>query len=342
MTETENQPVRRSLARKQMAKALWHIAPGTLQLQVETLLPVTDGNVRVRTAFSGVSRGTERLIMNGAVPASEYETMRAPFQSGDFPFPVKYGYSAAGEIVAGPPDLLGKHAFCLYPHQDQFIVPANAITLIPPNIPLRRATLAANMETALNAVWDSGAGPGDQICVVGAGTVGLLTAHLAARIPGTSVTVVDTNETRRAPAEHLGAAFALPESAPDNCDVVFHTSASSGGLQTAIECAGLEAVVVEMSWSGDQPTSVVLGGAVHSRRLRLISSQVGQVSPSRRPRWSHGRRLKQAIELLDDPALDHLTANEIAFSQSPTRLPHVLDRDYLDLPPVIRYDDQPE
>lgn len=342
MNENPNNQPRRSAARKQMAKALWYVAPGMLQLQVDTLLPVTEGNVRIRMAFSGISRGTERLILQGAVPESEYQSMRAPFQSGDFPFPIKYGYSAAGEVVAGPAELIGEHVFCLYPHQDQFIVPETSIALVPKNIPLRRATLAANMETALNAIWDAGAGPGDRISVIGAGVVGLLTAHLASRIPGTSVTIIDTNSTRGAIAEAIGLGFAAPDQAPNDCDIVFHTSSSESGLQTAIACAGMEATIIEMSWYGDRPVSVQLGGAVHSRRLRLISSQVGQISPTHRPRWSYNRRLSKAITLLDAPILDRIVDQEIQFDEAPKLLPIVLDKDYQELPPVIRYPSSPE
>ena len=328
---------RRSLASKQLARSLWHVAPGTAEIQIETLSPPQDGYARIKTLYSGISRGTERLIANGAVPQSEWQTMRAPFQTGEFPFPVKYGYSAAGQVVEGPNELLNAHVFCLYPHQDQFVAPIDSLVLIPDNIPPRRATLAANMETALNANWDAGTAPGDNIVIIGGGIVGLLTAHLAARIPGTTVTLIDTNLERRSIAQVLGFGFASPENMPENADVVFHTSASGPGLQTAIACAGTEATVIEMSWYGDAPISVQFGGAMHSRRLLLLSSQVGRVSPSHRARWNFRRRLAKAVELLDEPALDQLVADEIAFDEAPEKLPIVFDKDYLKLPPVIAY-----
>ncbi|MGI9424691.1 MAG: zinc-dependent alcohol dehydrogenase [Hyphomicrobiaceae bacterium] len=306
-------------------------------MKLETLLPVSDGHARVQTLFTGISRGTERLVSQGAVPESEWPVMRAPYQDGDFPFPVKYGYSAAGRVVEGPEKMLGQSVFCLYPHQEQFVVPLDALIQIPAAVPLRRATLAANMETALNAVWDAAALPGAKVAVVGAGIVGLLTARLVARLPAASVTVIDINRDRLAVAEDFGCTFALPGDQPTDCDVVFHTSASAAGLQTAIACAGLEGTVVEMSWYGTKPVTVDLGGRVHSKRLRIVASQVGRVAPAMRPRWTHRRRLKAALELLADPVLDHLVRDEIAFDEAPESLPIVLNQDYQAVPPVIAY-----
>jgi threonine dehydrogenase-like Zn-dependent dehydrogenase len=233
--------------------------------------------------------------------------------------------------------LLGRTVFCLHPHQDVFDVPAGELALVSDGIPARRATLTANMETALNAVWDSGAGPGDRIVVVGAGVVGLLVAALAARLPGASVTSLDVDESRRPAAEALGAAFARPDAAPRDADVVFHASATSAGLNTAIACAGFEGTIVELSWYGDKPVTVDLGGAFHSRRLRLVSSQVGQIAPSRRPRWDYPRRRTAAIGLLDNSALDHLVSTEIAFETAAVELPRILSSAATGLAPVIRY-----
>jgi NADPH:quinone reductase-like Zn-dependent oxidoreductase len=323
------------------ARALWYVEKGVVELRSALLPPLTSGEVRVRTLFSGISRGTERLVLGGAIGRSEWERMRCPMQEGDFPFPVKYGYCAAGVVEDGPAELVGRNVFCLHPHQDVFQVPADRLAPIPEGIGPRRATLAANMETALNALWDSGAGPGDRIVVVGAGVVGLLVAALAARLPGAAVTAVDPETSRRPLAEALGTAFAAPGDAPGEADVVFHASASSAGLDTAIGCAGMEATIVEMSWYGDKPVEARLGGAFHSRRLRLVSSQVGQVSPARRPRWDYRRRMATALGLLDAPALDLLVAEEIAFEDAPRELPRVLapgpGAGAHGLAPVIRY-----
>ena len=319
------------------ARALWYAAKGVVELRDETLRPPATGEVLVRTAFSGVSRGTERLVCTGAVGRSEWDRMRAPMQAGAFPFPVKYGYCATGVVEAGEKDLLGRTVFVLHPHQDLFVAPAGMAVPVPAGVPARRATLAANMETALNALWDSGAGPADRIVVVGGGILGLLVGTLAARLPGAEVTLVDVAAERRTLAEALGMRFADPVAVPGDADVTFNTSVSGKGLDTAIDAAGFEATVVELSWYGEGATPVHLGGGFHSRRLRLVSSQVGQIATGRRARWDYRRRLEAALALLADPALDRLVAEEIAFADAPALLPGLLAPGAPGLAPVIRY-----
>jgi NADPH:quinone reductase-like Zn-dependent oxidoreductase len=328
---------RRATGKTRVARALWYVKKGVVELRAGPLPAPAPGEARVRSLFSGISRGTERLVFEGAIGPGEWERMRAPMQEGAFPFPVKYGYAATGIVEAGPANLIGRQVFALHPHQDYFNAPLEALAPIPEGVPARRATLAANMETALNALWDGGAGPGDRIVIVGAGVVGLLLASLAGRLPGAIVTAVDAQEARRGLAEELGVGFAKPEHAPTDADLVFHASATGAGLNTAIRCAGLEAPIVELSWYGDRPADVELGGAFHSRRLKVLSSQVGQISPSRRPRWSFRRRLEAALGLLAVPALDALVAEEIAFETVESGLPKALASNAAGLAPVIRY-----
>jgi threonine dehydrogenase-like Zn-dependent dehydrogenase len=318
-------------------RALWYVGPGAVELRAEPLGRPGDGEVLIRTLFSGVSRGTERLVLHGKVAQSEWQRMRAPLQVGAFPFPVKYGYCTTGRVEAGAAELLGRTVFVLHPHQERFVVPAALAVPVPDGVPARRATLAANMETALNAVWDSGAGPADSIVVVGGGIVGLLVGYIASWLPGAEVTLVDTDAAREPLAQALGIGFAEPQAAPKDADVVFHTTATAAGLDTAIEAAGLEATVVELSWFGDGAVPVKLGGAFHSRRLKLVSSQVGQVSPGRRPRWDHRRRAEAALRLLGDDTLDALLTQEIAFEDAPARLPALLAPGAPGLAPIIRY-----
>ena len=308
-----------------MAEALWYSAPGRVELRQEALAPPAAGEVRVRALFGAVSRGTEALVLAGRVPASEYERMRAPFMAGNFPFPVKYGYATVGRIEGGTEALRGRTVFTLHPHQNFFNIPASAAVVLPDNLPPQRAVLAANMETALNAIWDAAPGPADRIAIVGAGVVGSLIAYLCGRFPGAEVTLVDINPARAELAKTLGVGFARPESAKGDCDLVVHASGNPAGLGTALALAGDEATVLEMSWYGDAPVTVSLGGAFHSRRLRLISSQVGQIAPSHRPRWSHGRRLATALALLTDARLDALLAPPVLFEDLAQRLPEILD-----------------
>jgi NADPH:quinone reductase-like Zn-dependent oxidoreductase len=320
------------------ALALWYSGTGEALLKRETLPALRQGEARLAMLWSGISRGTERLIFHGRVPDSEAQRMRGPHQAGDFPGPVKYGYCAVARVIEGPDALIGRNVFALHPHQSHFILPVEALTPLPDGLPPRRAALAANMETALNGLWDAGVGPGDRVVVVGGGVVGLLAAFLAAGVPGAEVMLVDVDSSRADIARDLGVAFALPHAAPREADVVIHASASAAGLALALDCAGLEATVLELSWHGAGETPVPLGGAFHSRRLRLISSQVGQVSASRRARWSYARRLAKALELLRDDRLDALITGEIGFGEAPARLPALFGAQASGLTAVLRYE----
>lgn len=322
------------------ARSLWYEARGRAGLREERLSDLEDGALRVRTLWTGISRGTERLVFHGRVPSGEYQTMRAPFQEGQFPFPVKYGYCAVGEVEAGSPNLLGRTIFCLAPHADRFVVPAASVNVLPAGLPARRASLAANMETALNAVWDSGVGPGDRVVVIGCGLVGLLVTLLCAGIPGADVTAVDVDPSRSEIAGRFGARFCSADGLRNDAaaaDVVFHASASPQGLALAIGAAGIEAKIIEMSWYGEGDVPAPLGGAFHSRRLQLISSQVGRVSPGRSPRWSYQRRLAKALQLLCDDRLDALITHEFAFEELPEMLPGFLEPGAPGLAAVVNY-----
>ncbi len=307
------------------ASALWYCGPAKVELREQVIPPPGADEMRVKTLYSAISRGTESLVFGGRIPAGEFQRMRAPFMAGEFPFPVKYGYAAVGQIENGDDALRGKKVFALFPHQSAFNIPASAVVPLPDDIPPLRAVLAANMETALNGVWDAAPGPADRIAVVGAGVVGSLVAYLCGRIPGADVTLVDINASRAELAGQLGVGFAGPADAHADCDLVVHASGSPDGLRTALELAGDEATVLEMSWYGDAAVTAMLGGPFHSRRLRLVSSQVGSVAPSHRPRWTHRRRLAAAIALLGDPRLDALLAPAIAFGDLPQRLPNILN-----------------
>jgi NADPH:quinone reductase-like Zn-dependent oxidoreductase len=319
------------------AEALWYIGPGRAEIRDELLGEPGPGEVRIRALYSAISRGTERLVLAGRIPESEFERMRAPFMGGSFPFPVKYGYATVGRVEAGPAEMLGRIVFVLHPHQSLFNVPSSAAVTLPDGVPPARTVLAANMETALNAVWDAAPGPADRIAIVGAGVVGSLVAWLCGHLRGAKVTLVDINPARAEVAGKLGLGFAKPEAAPGDCDIVIHASGTAAGLATALALAGEEATVLELSWYGEGQVAVPLGGAFHSRRLRLVSSQVGHVAPSHRPRWTHGRRLAAAVALLADVRLDALLAPAVAFHDLPARLPDILDAKSGVLCPLVAY-----
>ena len=301
--------------------AFWSTGYGRGELRPAVLRPPATGEVLVRSLYSAVSRGTESLVFRGEVPESEYQRMRAPFQEGDFPGPVKYGYISVGVVEdgAGPQAaaLHGRTVFCLHPHQDRYLVPAGAVIPLPPGLSPARAVLAANMETALNACWDGAPGMGDRIAVVGAGVVGSLVAWLCARIPGTEVELIDIDPGRAQIARALGLTHRLPANARAECDLVFHASGHPAGLSTALDLAGQEASVIEMSWYGRTAVTVGLGGAFHARRLNIKSSQVGHIPPQRSPRWHYRRRMELALSQLVDPRLDALISGETGFQDLP-------------------------
>jgi threonine dehydrogenase-like Zn-dependent dehydrogenase len=305
------------------ARAFWLAEPGRGEIRAATLAPLALGNVRVRARVSAISRGTESLVFRGKVPVGQYDAMRCPFQEGAFPGPVKYGYASVGLVEVGAADLVGRRVFCLHPHQDRYDVPATAVALIPDDVPDARAALAANMETAVNGLWDAAPRLGDRIAVVGAGVVGCFVASLAAQLPGTAVELIDVDPGRASLAAALGCRFALPDVATRDADLVIHASGSPAGLATALGLAGFEATVVEMSWYGDAAVAAPLGEAFHSRRLTLRSSQVGAVATAQRARWSHARRMALALALLADPVYDRLISATSPFAELPATMAHL-------------------
>ncbi|HEY4251046.1 MAG TPA: zinc-binding alcohol dehydrogenase [Roseomonas sp.] len=307
-----------------IARALWTIAPGACAIREEALPPRAPDQALVRTLVTGISRGTERLVLAGRVPESQWPVMRAPLMGGDFPFPVKYGYSAVGIVEDGPDALAGRRVFCLHPHQDRFLAPAAMCVPIPDAVPDTRAALGANMETALNIVWDARPLPGERMLVIGAGVVGLLTAFLLARIPGAEVVVTDIDPARRTVAEALGARFAAPAEAPGERELIIHASAAPAGLRGALALCAFEARILEASWFGDQDCPLPLGEAFHAKRLQLLSTQVGAVAAPMRGRRSHAERLALALTLLADPRLDALIGPATPFMTLPEALPALL------------------
>ena len=306
------------------AQAFWLREPGCGEIRTVRLPPPGPADVLVRTIRSAISRGTESLVFSGRVPPSQWEAMRAPFQEGGFPGPVKYGYLSVGVVELGPPDLVGRTVFCLYPHQTAYVVQAAAVTVVPWEVPADRAVLTGLVETAVNAVWDAGPLLGDRVAVVGAGALGCCVARLLVRIPGVSVTLVDVDPARAGVAATLGVGFARPDDAPRGLDLVVHASATSAGLQCSLELLAPEGTVVELSWFGDEETTLALGGAFHSKRLTVRASQVGSVALPRRGRRTTAERLELALDLLRDPLFDALLTGHSPFAELPVVLPRLV------------------
>ncbi|MGW1613414.1 zinc-dependent alcohol dehydrogenase [Streptomyces sp. NPDC002285] len=323
------------------ARAFWLRYPGEGEIREVTLPEPGEGDVLVRSLYSGVSRGTETLVFRGGVPESQHAAMRAPFQEGDFPAPVKYGYLSVGVVEEGPTALVGRTVFCLYPHQTRYVVPASAVTVVPDTVPAARAVLAGTVETAVNALWDAAPLVGDRIAVVGGGMVGCSVAALLARFPGVRLQLVDADPRRAEVAAALGIAFATPDEALGDCDLVVHASATEQGLARSLELLRPEGTVVELSWYGDRTVGLPLGEAFHSRRLVIRSSQVGTVSPARSAGRTYADRLALALDLLADPALDALVTGESAFAELPEVMPKLASGEIPALCHRVRYSDTP-
>lgn len=326
--------------RQRQARAFWVRAPGAGEIRTVRLCEPHPDEVLVRTLHSGVSRGTETMVFSGRVPASQYDVMRAPFQDGELPGPVKYGYLSVGVVEQGPPGLDGRTVFCLHPHQTAYVVPSAAVTVVPDAVPPGRAVLAGTVETAVNAVWDIGPLPGDRITVVGAGMVGCCVARLLTQFPGVHVVLVDLDGSRADVATALEVEFAVPEEAEGGRDLVVHTSARSAGLQLSLDLLTPEGAVVDLSWYGDTPVQLDLGGAFHSGRLSIRASQVAMVSPARRGRRTPADRLALAMGLLRDPAYDCLLSGESPFEELPNVMSRLASGELAALCHSIRYDEE--
>ena len=299
------------------AQAFWLRAPGVGEIRAVTLPDPGRDEVMVRSLRSGVSRGTETLVFRGGVPPGQYAAMRAPFQEGDFPAPVKYGYLNVGVVEEGPAGLRGRTVFCLYPHQTAYVVPAGAVTVVPEGVPPERAVLAGTVETAVNALWDAAPLLGDRVAVVGAGMVGCCVARVLSRFPGVRVTLVDVDASRAVVAAALGVDYALPGDAAGGRDLVVHASATSAGLQRSLDLLAPEGTVIDLSWYGDTEVRLSLGGAFHSGRLAIRASQVGTVSPARSRRRTTADRLALALELLHRPRLRRADLRPVSISRTP-------------------------
>lgn len=339
MAEQENQEV----VREDHALALFYERAGVGFLKNCKLPTFDNQSVRIKTLYSGISRGTESLVFNGLIPKSEWPTMRCPHQAGDFSFPLSYGYSVVGKVIKVGSEITklfpGDTVFVLHPHQEQIVAHGEMVRLVPKNVPSRRAVLAANMETALNGIWDGGIKAHQSVSVIGGGVVGLLTAYLANKTTDAIVTLIDINPAKREIAERLGLIFAMPDEAPVEQDVIFNTSSSEAGLQCGLDHLAFEGRLVEMSWYGSKPVNLSLGGRFHSNRLQIISSQVGHISPAKRETHGYADRMSEAMQWLADPVLDHLLEPEIAFKALPDQLPRIFAGDSDVLCQLVSYGD---
>lgn len=301
-------------------RELWFIAPHTVELR-EALgpAPLGPGQVRLRALASGISQGTELLLYRAEGPTPFDPSLDAP---GASTYPRRYGYAWVGQVVesTSPELAVGVRAFALAPHGDEHCLDATGVRRLPLDVPVERAVLAANLETAVNVVWDAGIGLGDDVVVLGGGVVGLLSGLLARLGGARRVRLVEPSETRRRLAGELGFDQALgldqsPRSADG--DVVIEASGNPASLDQAIACARQEGVVVVASFYGQRVAPVSLGAEFHRRRLTLRASQVSQIPPERAAGWSLERRFELVSELLRDTRLDALLEPSLPFDEAP-------------------------
>ncbi|MEM9277847.1 MAG: zinc-binding alcohol dehydrogenase [Pseudomonadota bacterium] len=327
------------------AGRLSYSAPYKAAIETVQIPEIKAENVLLKTLFSGISRGTESLVYAGKVPESEWKRMRCPFMSGSFAFPVTYGYACVCEVIGLGEKTSGlkpgDRVFVLHPHQDIFSVPESSCNLLPPSIPTSRAVLSANMETALNAVWDAEISGNPFCAIIGAGVVGLITAHAVRKVAGLDPVIFDLKPEKERHATEMGFRFinssGIDKTEIQDFELIFHTSASAGGLQSAIDMAAFEAKIIEMSWYGENPVSLNLGGAFHSKRLKILSSQVGTIASAKRNKLDYAGRMQQAITLLDDPRLDTLLGSAIDFHDLPNHLHDIFSPQSDVLCQVIEY-----
>jgi 2-desacetyl-2-hydroxyethyl bacteriochlorophyllide A dehydrogenase len=290
------------------AKSLWFEEAGKAVFREDELPDLRKGWCCIDTSYSAISPGTERLVFLGDVPNDLFSQMKTAYMGGDFAFPLKYGYSLVGRIIDGSFERIGQTVHILHPHQNRCVVREEDAFPVPDDIPSKRATLASNMETAVNAVWDSGLTIGERALVVGFGIVGSLVARLLSFFPGVEVTITDNNPLKLSLAEKMEFDVQSPDNKSNAFDVAFHASGDPNGLQSAIDSVGFEGRVVELSWYGKKEVSLNLGGSFHSMRKKILSSQVSSIPPQFRSKWDFNKRKSLVFEFLARDVFDtHIT-----------------------------------
>ena len=267
---------------------------------------INSNEIVVKTLFSGISYGTEKLVYSGKVPKSQRNLMKCPYQEGDFGNDIKYGYINVGKVVDGDKSYLGNNIFSLYPHQDFYKIPSNEALIVPTKIPLTRCLLIPNLETAINAVWDTLPSAGDRILVIGAGIVGLLTAYIINKLPGINLFIIDKDSSKSKIAKKLGIKFL--DTIPKNFDArfIYECTGDHRVLNSLKDNINVNSTICILSWYGNKKSEIALGENFFSKRARLIMSQVSKISPARSDLNNHDRR-KIALDILNrGNDLDHL------------------------------------
>jgi threonine dehydrogenase-like Zn-dependent dehydrogenase len=299
------------------ANALWHNTSECSAVLEQELPDRNNHMLLIESLYSLVSLGTERLVASALMPVAIWNEMVVPYMEGSFSLPCKYGYSLVGRVLKGPAQYKGKTVHLMHPHQDKSWVNASSVYAIPPEIPAQRAVLASQVETAVNAIWDSRISLGDTILVAGFGLVGAIIALLASAIPGVKVVILEKNEYRKAIAREM--CFHVLDRMEDNndlFDLAIHTTGDEKALQYCIDHIGRESQVTEVSFYGKKSVNLALGGTFHTGRKRIVASQVSQIPSHMLSRWNLERRKDLVFNILKDKRFDLLTGNIVPFEHA--------------------------
>lgn len=298
-------------------KELWHIS-GTDSVIQKSQVDETLAEAVVQSYYSFISAGTERIVSMGQVPGQIANQMRVPYMKGNFPFPVSYGYSVVGKVIKGPDKLKSRFVHLLHPHHDFVLAKEQDIFLIPDKVPAKRAVFASNMETVVNAIWDSKFQLGDRILIAGFGTVGALLALTLMQFPGINVMITDRNRERKNFIKACGIElFEEGINSDEQFDICFHCTGNENGLQLCIDHARMEGKIIELSWYGNKNVNVNLGGSFHIGRKTIISSQVSNIPVDKKTFWDFKKRKELVFKLLENNIYDRLPCLEIPFTDSP-------------------------
>ena len=298
--------------------------------------PPSRGELLVRTLVSAISPGTELMIYRGQFPTDVPIDETIPALSGDFRFPLKYGYCAVGEAIQLGQDAdeswRGKLVFSFHPHESHFVCRPDELIRVPAGIEAEDAAFLPAMETAVNFVMDGRPALGEQVAVFGQGVVGLLTTWLLAQMPLGSLVTADRYPSRRNRSLDLGADASLDPLEPDatskmtsllqgerdysGADLAYELSGSPEALDMALVVTGYNGRVVVGSWYGNKESSLHLGGRFHRSRVQLISSQVSSVAPALSGRWTKSRRLDAAWSMLRRVRPGRLVTHRLPISQA--------------------------
>lgn len=304
--------------KKLSAESFWIRKKNNSFIKKHSISIPQNNEVLVKTIYSGISYGTEKIVYSGNVPKSQRSLMRCPYQEGEFGSNVKYGYMNVGKVMNGPSKLVNRYVYTLYPHQTQYVLPLEELTFIPKLIPIKRCLLTANMETAINAMWDTLPTCGDKILIIGAGIVGFLMAYILMTIIGIEILLIDTDKEKSKIAKIFGIKFSCSIPKSYNANIIYECSGNPSVIDILSSHVNDETVICIMSWYGNSVSNINFGNEFFSKRTKILFSQVAKVSHNRDKYWNNKKRKDLAISLLNDDKLDNLIEKDmISFHDLP-------------------------